>query len=183
MIFASLAFGEPCLQQFIDMFEHNVILTKIIWRLDSRKSFAINKLIVRNNTIKKWVLEGKSVQDIYPKGANIPIDELNLTIAQSSRGSIMEEDSKQEQEEDGEEGKQEESNGLGECPSSANHAAKTIFNEFKTKIDDKWKVLEKQRKRKKNFGGEKNLFKQFFLLLQLLLLADLQSRRKNYWQR
>lgn len=31
------AFGEPCLQGFIDLFDFNVTLTKIIWRLDSRK--------------------------------------------------------------------------------------------------------------------------------------------------
>jgi Ran GTPase-activating protein (RanGAP) involved in mRNA processing and transport len=31
--------------------DYNISLRKIIWRLDSRKSFPINKLIVRNNTI------------------------------------------------------------------------------------------------------------------------------------
>lgn len=45
----------------MQLFSYNVTLTKIIWRLDSRKSFAINKLIVRNNTIKKFLAEGKDV--------------------------------------------------------------------------------------------------------------------------
>jgi hypothetical protein len=73
-------FGDACLESFvqvgwrasvlccactemhtIQMFNYNVTLTKIIWRLDSRKSFAINKLIVRNNTIRKFLSEGKDV--------------------------------------------------------------------------------------------------------------------------
>lgn len=142
------AFGEPCLQQFIDMFENNVTLTKIIWRLDSRKSFAINKLIVRNNTIKKWVLEGKSVQDIYPKGANIPIESLKETLLQNGGRSsviVLEEDGAEEEQQNLQEDVAEE--GLGDCPSGANHAAKTIFNEFKAKVEDKWAQLSKKRKR------------------------------------
>ncbi len=54
-------FGDACLEMFIELFDYNVTLTKIIWRLDSRKSFSINKLIVRNNTIFKWLQEGKDV--------------------------------------------------------------------------------------------------------------------------
>ena len=65
------AFGDACLTSFVDLFDFNVTITKIIWRLDSRKSFAINKLIVRNNTIKKWVNEGKSVQSILPPLCNV----------------------------------------------------------------------------------------------------------------
>lgn len=70
-------FGEPCLQGYIDLFSYNVTLTKIIWRLNSRKSFAINKLIVRNNTIRKWVAEGKDVKDILPATSNVPYDKLS----------------------------------------------------------------------------------------------------------
>ncbi len=79
-LFFSHAFGEPCLQGFIDMFGYNVTLTKIIWRLDSRKSFAINKLIVRNNTIKKWALEGKDLHAMYPSAANVPIAEIAAVL-------------------------------------------------------------------------------------------------------
>jgi hypothetical protein len=64
-------FGDPTLTAFIQLFDYNVTLTKVIWRLNSRKSFAINKLIVRNNTIKKWVNEGKSVKSIFPANANL----------------------------------------------------------------------------------------------------------------
>jgi hypothetical protein len=34
---AGRAFGDACLTSFVDMFGFNVTLTKIIWRLDSRK--------------------------------------------------------------------------------------------------------------------------------------------------
>lgn len=64
-------FGDMTLVAFIDMFDFNVTLQKIIWRLNSRKSFAINKLLVRNNTIKKWVCESKSVQSILPAKCNV----------------------------------------------------------------------------------------------------------------
>ncbi len=64
-------FGDPTLTAFVQLFDYNVTLTKVIWRLNSRKSFAINKLIVRNNTIKKWVNEGKSVKSIMPANANL----------------------------------------------------------------------------------------------------------------
>ena len=64
-------FGDACLEGFINMFHYNVSLTKIIWRLDSRKSFAINKLIVRNNTIAKWLSEGKDVSSLIPEHCNI----------------------------------------------------------------------------------------------------------------
>lgn len=44
-------FGDPTLTAFVQLFDYNVTLTKVIWRLNSRKSFAINKLIVRNVSI------------------------------------------------------------------------------------------------------------------------------------
>ncbi len=69
---AGRAFGDACLTAFVDMFTYNVTLTKIIWRLDSRKSFAINKLLVRNNTIKKNLEEGRDVSKIVPEHCNIP---------------------------------------------------------------------------------------------------------------
>ncbi len=64
-------FGDQTLTAFLQLFDHNITLTKVIWRLNSRKSFAINKLIVRNNTIKKWVNEGKSVKSILPGQCNV----------------------------------------------------------------------------------------------------------------
>ncbi len=64
-------FGDPTLTAFVQLFDHNITLTKVIWRLNSRKSFAINKLIVRNNTIKKWINEGKNVRSILPGRCNV----------------------------------------------------------------------------------------------------------------
>jgi hypothetical protein len=66
------AFGDSCLEEFVALFNYNVTLTKIIWRLDSRKSFAINKLLVRNNTIMKWLSESKDVSSLVPSSCNIP---------------------------------------------------------------------------------------------------------------
>ncbi len=66
------AFGDSCLEDFVALFDYNVTLTKIIWRLDSRKSFAINKLLVRNNTIAKWLSEGKDVSSLIPDKCHIP---------------------------------------------------------------------------------------------------------------
>ncbi len=66
------AFGDACLTAFVDMFDYNVTLTKIIWRLDSRKSFAINKLLVRNNTIQKNLLEKRDVSALIPAHCNVP---------------------------------------------------------------------------------------------------------------
>ena len=39
------------------MFETNITLLKITWRLESRKSFALNKLITRNNEIDRYACE------------------------------------------------------------------------------------------------------------------------------
>lgn len=61
------AFGDATLQAFIDMFETNVTLLKITWRLDSRKSFALNKLITRNNEIDRRLKVGMDYLDILPE--------------------------------------------------------------------------------------------------------------------
>ena len=68
----SRPFGDPCLTAYVDMFEFNVTLTKIIWRLDSRKSFAINKLLIRNNTIAKNLQENRDVNSLIPSKCNVP---------------------------------------------------------------------------------------------------------------
>jgi hypothetical protein len=139
------AFGEPCLQNFIDLFDYNVTLTKIIWRLDSRKSFAINKLIVRNNTIKKWIHEGKSVADIYPKNANVSTDELKQRLQDRGSTAIdMSGDGENGEEEDvgPEAARRSQGGGLGECPASANAFGRAAYNEFVTKVDKKWRTLQ-----------------------------------------
>ena len=41
--------------RYKDVFETNITLTKIIWRLQSRSSFALNKLITRNGEIQRRI--------------------------------------------------------------------------------------------------------------------------------
>ena len=45
--------GDGCLDAFLAMFDTNITLLKINWRLESRKSFALNKMITRNNEIDR----------------------------------------------------------------------------------------------------------------------------------
>jgi len=59
-------FGEQCLFGWIGCFEYNVTLTKIVWRLNSRQSFSINKCIARNVEIQKKLKEGKIVDNLLP---------------------------------------------------------------------------------------------------------------------
>ncbi len=66
------ALGDACLTAFVQMFDYNVSLTHINWRLDSRKSFALNKLLVRNNTIRKNLEEKRDVASLIPAHCNIP---------------------------------------------------------------------------------------------------------------
>mmetsp|Transcript_42082 Transcript_42082/g.82329 ORF Transcript_42082/g.82329 Transcript_42082/m.82329 type:complete len:258 (+) Transcript_42082:242-1015(+) len=57
---------DRCLDDFLQMFETNVSLTKIVWRLESRKSFAINKMITRNNEIDRRVKSNLDYDDVLP---------------------------------------------------------------------------------------------------------------------
>jgi len=59
----SQAFGEVALQKMTEMFEYNVILQKINWRLHSRQSFALNKLISRNVDINRRIVAGQKLED------------------------------------------------------------------------------------------------------------------------
>ncbi len=65
------------LESWLSLFEFNISLRKIIWRLDSRKSFPINKFLVRNNSIKKFVDEGRDTTDLkVPATANCSLESL-----------------------------------------------------------------------------------------------------------
>jgi hypothetical protein len=76
------AFGESCLEVWLTMLQdHNISLRKIIWRLDSRKSFSINKLIVRNNTIKKTLDEGKNIEDTVAAGVFTVPENANCDVS------------------------------------------------------------------------------------------------------
>jgi len=59
----SQPFGESGLTKMTDMFEYNITLQKINWRLHSRQSFALNKLISRNVDIKRRIAAGQKLED------------------------------------------------------------------------------------------------------------------------
>merc|ERR1719422_2549167 len=59
-------FGEDTLDHFITMFNDNITLTKIMWRLESRKSFMLNKLQTRNVEIKKRQDKGEDFNSFLP---------------------------------------------------------------------------------------------------------------------
>jgi len=59
-------FGEVTLEHFITMFHDNITLTKIMWRLESRKSFMLNKLQTRNVEIKKRQDKGEDFTSFLP---------------------------------------------------------------------------------------------------------------------
>ena len=60
--------GDATLHAFCDMFESNVTLLKIKWRLESRQSFRLNKLLVRNNDINRRIKDGKDYGELLPAG-------------------------------------------------------------------------------------------------------------------
>merc|ERR1712151_491363 len=59
-------FGEETLERYITMFNDNITLTKIQWRLQSRKSFMLNKLQTRNVEIKKRKDKGEDYNSYLP---------------------------------------------------------------------------------------------------------------------
>jgi len=62
-------FGDATLHAFTDMFATNVTLLKIIWRLESRQSFRLTKMLTRNNDIDRRIKAGKDYADLLPSGA------------------------------------------------------------------------------------------------------------------
>jgi len=67
-------FGDATLHAFGDMFDTNITLLKIVWRLESRQSFALNKKIVRNNDIDRRIKANRDYADLLPEKAQ-PISE------------------------------------------------------------------------------------------------------------
>merc|ERR1712151_9746 len=78
-------FGEETLDRYITMFNDNITLTKIQWRLTSRKSFMLNKLQTRNVEIKKRQDKGEDYNAYLPdhmkSAAPAPIDGTAATEA------------------------------------------------------------------------------------------------------
>jgi len=62
-------FGDTTLHAFCDMFDTNVTLLKIIWRLESRQSFRLNKMLVRNNDIDRRIKASRDYADLLPEKA------------------------------------------------------------------------------------------------------------------
>merc|ERR1711948_97731 len=60
------SFGDDCLDSFVLMYGTNITLTKLTWRLDSRKSFMLAKLQTRNIEIQKRIANGKDYQELLP---------------------------------------------------------------------------------------------------------------------
>jgi len=61
-------FGEECLARFLQMYETNLTLTKIKWRLNSNKAWALSKLMTRNVEIQKRIASGKDYTELLPTG-------------------------------------------------------------------------------------------------------------------
>ena len=61
-------FGDSTLHAFADMFETNVTLLKITWRLDSRQSFRLTKMLTRNNDIDRRIKSDKEYPELLPAG-------------------------------------------------------------------------------------------------------------------
>jgi len=59
-------FGEDTLDHFVTMFGDNITLVKIQWRLESRKSFMLNKLVTRNVEIRKRQDKGQDFNAFLP---------------------------------------------------------------------------------------------------------------------
>ena len=59
-------FGDSTLGEFLTMFETNVTLLKIVWRLESRQSFRLTKMLTRNNDIARRIKEGREYADLLP---------------------------------------------------------------------------------------------------------------------
>lgn len=63
-------FGDTTLGEITQTLEtSNVTLLKIIWRLESRQSFRLTKMLTRNNDIDRRIKTGKEYESLMPEGA------------------------------------------------------------------------------------------------------------------
>ena len=58
--------SEEALESFITMFQTNLALTKLMWKVDSRRTWEVSKLITRNVEIGRRKAAGASIQDLLP---------------------------------------------------------------------------------------------------------------------
>merc|ERR1740121_1750873 len=59
--------GDDAVEALIAMFEHNTTLVKIIWKVNSRRSWEVSKLITRNVSIQKAKTSGTDASHLMPK--------------------------------------------------------------------------------------------------------------------
>lgn len=63
------AYGDATLAEYLAVFETNVSLRKIVWRLDSRQSFRLTKMLTRNCDIERRRRAGIEYEHLIPPGA------------------------------------------------------------------------------------------------------------------
>lgn len=66
------AFGETCLEAWLKCLQDNIVIQSIKWRLDSRKSFALNQFLTRNKEIARRKRDNKDFGDLLPKSLRPP---------------------------------------------------------------------------------------------------------------
>ena len=82
--------GDATLHAFDEMFKTNVTLLKIIWRLESRQSFRLNKMFTRNNDIDRRIKAGKEYADLLPAGVapGSGVPHLRDSISDADHGCV-----------------------------------------------------------------------------------------------
>lgn len=71
--------GETCLEKFIAMFDTNITLTKVMWKVNSRRTWELSKLITRNVEIQRRAASGGDYTDLLPNKLRAPVGELPTT--------------------------------------------------------------------------------------------------------
>jgi predicted transcriptional regulator len=73
--------GEDALEKFISIFEANLTLTKLMWKVDSRRTWELSKLITRNVEIGRRLAGGSEIQDLLPSKLRRPSVDVNVEPA------------------------------------------------------------------------------------------------------
>eukprot|EP00927_Polykrikos_kofoidii_P017113 TRINITY_DN1776_c0_g1_i10.p1 TRINITY_DN1776_c0_g1~~TRINITY_DN1776_c0_g1_i10.p1 ORF type:complete len:249 (+),score=53.24 TRINITY_DN1776_c0_g1_i10:82-747(+) len=60
------AFGETCLEAWLECLQNNITMLNIKWRLNSRKATALNQFLTRNKEIVRRKKDGKEFETLLP---------------------------------------------------------------------------------------------------------------------
>jgi len=60
-------FGDDCVEAFIDVFFTNITLNKIMWQIESNRSWELSKQITRNVELQKRQQKGEDITVLLPK--------------------------------------------------------------------------------------------------------------------